>query len=326
MSDTVTKAKLSLLKLVYPPVSNQEASWLQSDPEVEAEFRASDFYMIAGRAEAKFSSLAVDPDTHLISFHISIGANLIDAVQIQPNDLPAIANKNLDSFWVEAGEKLIRIWDGPVKGPGSNVLDWFTTEKLLWDRSRAVPGISLLNKYREMMTYDLLYVGIAKVGDSFDRLIKNGHKARMEILSNENQRLTSSRVTDEIYLFLFHVEPLVVQMFEPDHAFTEEDFSGSIDRKPIVADAEKAFVSLLKPDYNIVKFQSYPRGADSLYGSDYARYGYAIAENILFNTMHGRFRGGWDVIRQNVSNEADSIFVEGEAVQFYKSGVDYPSD
>ena len=45
-SATSTKSKLSLLETVYPPISNQEAVWLQNDPEVEALLRQSDFYMI----------------------------------------------------------------------------------------------------------------------------------------------------------------------------------------------------------------------------------------------------------------------------------------
>ena len=66
--------------------------------------------------------------------------------------------------------------------------------------------------------------------------------------------------SDETILFLFKVSLLVIQQFDPDHEFTDADLSGKIDNKRIVADAEKAFVSLLKPQYNIVKFGSYPKG------------------------------------------------------------------
>src|SRR5438105_1483614 len=37
MNKTVTRSKISRLELVYPPISNQEAVWLQDDPEVERE-------------------------------------------------------------------------------------------------------------------------------------------------------------------------------------------------------------------------------------------------------------------------------------------------
>jgi hypothetical protein len=54
MNKTVTRGQISRLDLMYPPISNQEAVWLERDPEVQEELRASNFYMIAGRPEAKF--------------------------------------------------------------------------------------------------------------------------------------------------------------------------------------------------------------------------------------------------------------------------------
>jgi hypothetical protein len=328
MSENATsaKSKVTFLETVYPPISNQEAVWLQSDPEVEARLRQSDFYMIGGRAEAKYLNLVIDPEAYVITFDFAIGDDFRDPVELRIRDLPAVMESQAESFWIEAGDKNVRVWDGPIGEAGSNVLEWFTTEKLIWDRSRGHPGIERFDRYREAATYDLLYVGIAKVGDSFDRLISNGHKARMEILGNEPQRYPGARVTDEIYLFLFTVQPLILTTFGPDHDFESEDFSGAYDHKPIVADAEKAFVSLLKPEYNVVKFARYPKGADGLYGSDFVRYGYAICEAISFNTTHGRIRGSRDVTTGFITNEADSIFVEGNTVKLFVSGVDFPAE
>lgn len=323
---TNSKSKLTFLETVYPPISNQEAVWLQNDPEVEALLRQSDFYMIGGRAEAKYLNLIIDPDTYIAKFDFAIGDDFSDPVEIHLRDLPGVEASGASSFWVEGGEKIIRIWDGPIRETGSNVLEWFTTEKLIWDRSRGRAGIERFDRYREAATYDLLYVGIAKVGDSFDRLISNGHKARMEILGNEPQRYPGARVTDEIFLFLFNVQPLIMTTFEPDHYFENEEFSGAYDHKRIVADAEKAFVSLLKPEYNVVKFASYPKGADGLYGSDFVRYSYAICEAVSFNTAHGRIRGGRDAVTGFITIDADSIFVEGNTVKLFVSGVDFPAE
>ena len=323
---TTTKSKLTLLKTVYPPISNQEAVWLEKNQEVEELLRQSDFYMIGGRAEAKYINLIIDPETYIATFEFAIGDDFRDPVEIHIRDLPMVAASEASSFWIEGGEKIIRVWDGPIGEPGSNVLAWFTTEKLIWDRSRGHPGIERFDRHREAATYDLLYVGIAKVGDSFDRLISNGHKARMQILGNEPQRYPGARVTDEIYLFLFNVEPLILKTFDPGHDFENEDFSGAFDQKRIVADAEKAFVSLLKPEYNLVKFASYPKGADGLYGSDYVRYGYVICEALTLNTAHGCIRGGRDSATGFITNDADSIFVEGNSVKVFVSGVDFPSE
>ena len=326
VSGTSTKVKFTLLETVYPPISNQEAIWLKNDKEVEAHLRQSDFYMIGGRAEAKYLNLIYDQKANIIKFNFSIGDYFCDPVEIHVHDLPGVANSEAESYSMEVGEKNIRIWDGPIDEEGSNVLEWFTTEKLIWDRSRGRPGIKRFERYNEAATYDLLYVGIAKVGDSFDRLIKRGHHARMEILSNEPQRYPGARVSDEIFLFLFHVQPLIMTTFEPDHDFEDEDFSESYEQKRIIADAEKAFVSLLKPQYNNQLFKAYPKGTDGLYSSDYVRYGYSICEAISFNTVHGRFRGARNSLIGFITNDADSIFVEGDKVQLFVSGVDYPQE
>lgn len=323
---TSTKSKLTFLETVYPPISNQEAVWLQKDPAVAALLRKSDFYMIAGRAEAKFLNIRVDEDALIVTFDFVIDQHFTDPVTLLVHDLPGVATCPRSDYWFEAGEKMIRIWDGPVNQAGSSVLEWFTTEKLIWDRSRGRRGVENFNHYRDAAKYDLLYVGIAKVGDSFDRLIARGHKARMEILANEPQRLPGARVTDETYLFLFKVQPLIMVTFELDHEFQDEDLNSAYNQKAIVADAEKAFVSLLKPNYNIIKFPNYPKGTDGLYGSGYVRYGYAIRECFSFNTAHGRIRGGRNAITGSITNDADAISVEGDIVNLFESGVDFPGE
>jgi hypothetical protein len=246
-----------------------------------------------------------------------------EPVKLRMNELPGIREKpGGQVFAVETGPKVVRMWDGPVGAAASNVLAWFTTEKLLYDKAHGVPGISGLDRCRDLATYDLLYVGIATKGDSFDRLMARGHKRRMDILANEPQRWPGARVTDEIFLFLFRVNSLLLQTFQPGHDFTESDFASQPDRKRIVADAEKAFVSMLQLQYNVVRFETYPQGRDGLFGSSLARYGYVIDETLVFNTTHGRIRGAHD-LRGVISNDADFISIEGEKVSLYVSGVDF---
>jgi len=177
---------------------------------------------------------------------------------------------------------------------------------------------------RQLFTAPICVVGIARIGDTFERLFKQGHKTRMDILANEPRRYPGARVTDETYLFPFRIEPLLLQTFGADHEFTEEDFSREPDRKRILADAEKAFVSLLKPQYNVVTFKNYPKGTDGLYGTGIDRYGYLIGESIAFNTAHGQIKGARNPLG-TFSNEADVIFIDGDEVSFYVSGVDVPA-
>ena len=305
-------------------MSNQEAVWFQNDPEVEKLLRQSDFYVIGGRPEIKFSDFTTDPDAMSMTFDVGIEDKLTDKVTFHLAELPGVADASPESLWIETGEKFVRIWDRPKNEPGADVLQWFTTEKLLMDRAHEMPGLEGLDKHAEFSVYDLLYVGIAKTSDSFDRLIRHGHEARMNILANEPQRFPGARVSDETYLFLFRVNSLVIQTFDSDHEFEDDDFEDKLDRKAVVADAEKAFVSLLKPGYNKTLYSQYPKGADGLYGGGYARYGYLIDETVTYNTADGKIRGVHNPAGVP-SNGSDFIFVDGDDVRFFVSGVDFPA-
>lgn len=320
---TSDKRKLTFLDLVYPPISNQEAIWLEGDPEVESLLRSSDFYMIGARAEVTFDN--PEPSESDMSFDVLLGAEVLDRVRINPFEIPAVVAARAEEPYLLWGPKIIKVFDRDPDDPAAELLEWFTTEKLVLDRSRELPGIEGFNRFLTAATYDLLYVGIAKVGDTFDRLIANGHKARMDILANEPQRRPGARVTDEVYLLMFRAEPLIIQTF----AFIEDsDEAGdiltqTIDHKRVVADAEKAFVSLLRPGYNSVLFKQYPKGSDGLYGSEFVRYGYVIRENVILNTDHGTIRGGYDPTREMNSNAADGIFVEGDTVTVLRGDPTY---
>jgi hypothetical protein len=323
----MSKIKLTTLRTVYPPISNADAVRLMRDPAVEALLRTSDFYMIGGRAQAHIIDPVINQDTNEMTFNFVVGDKKPSTVRIALRELPGVVQLNGKEVLVEIDQagSGFRIWDGPALAEGSDVVEWFTTEKLLWDRARGRAGIYGLDHVRELATYDLLYVGIAKKGDSFDRLLARGHKARQEILANEPQRYPGARVSDETFLFLSKADPLIFQTFEPDHEFSDADLDVRYDIKRIVADAEKAFVSLLLPEYNVEKFASYPKGKDGLYGSDYARYGYVIGEQMGFNTAHGTIRGG---VRHDgmFSNDADVILVEGDTVRLYRAGIDFPTE
>jgi len=320
----VTKSKVTALRTVYPPIANSHAAALQEDPEVEALLRTSDFYMIGGRAAAKMSDFETDTEKGELRCNFTIGDGPAHPVTFHIHELPGVKAAGPDlKIEIDHAGSGFRIWD--ISDGKNEIAEWFTTEKLLWDRARERPGIEGLDDVRSLATYDLLYVGIAKVGDSFDRLLARGHKARQDILASEPQRYPGARVSDETFLFMFACDPLIISQFDLDHDFEESDLAGDYEAKRITADAEKAFVSLLKPGYNKQLFAHYPKGTDGLYGSDYTRYGYTIAEKMAFNTPHGSFRGGVDGATGMINNDADCIFVEGDVVQVFRSGVDFDS-
>lgn len=319
MSGT-NRVKSTFLELVFPPISNQEAYWLKGQPATDF-MRESDFYMIGGKAKSKFSNLSACEKTLTITFDLYIGDDLRGNGAIEIPKLESVEKFNGKDFVIGGDEESIEIF---YEKNGDNCLiERFTPENILWRRSREVNGLTGLDNYEELFCYDLLYVGIAKKGDSYERLIKNGHHARLDILANEPQRYPGARVTDEIFLFLFRLEPLFVTTFGPD---SDIDLDFGYDHKKIVVDAEKAFVSLLQPNYNTVVFNQYPKSDDGLFNSKLDRYTYSIGEAITFNTPHGRIKGGRDRYFGGLTNKADFIFVDKETSKLYISGKDFPDE
>ena len=201
----------------------------------------------------------------------------------------------------------------------------FTPDDVLMRRGRKESLIEGFDSYIDLATYDLLYVGIAKKGDTYDRLFAKGHYARMQILANEPQRYPGAKVSDETYLFAFKVEPLLCKVFGPDSDIEDEDLDFSYDAKRLVADAEKAMVSILKPQYNSTLYPNYPKGKDGLYASGLSSYSYSISEGMAFRSAYGTIKGGRER-DLTMSNEADFIMVKGDSVTFHISGVDFPAE
>lgn len=311
------RAKATYLELVFPPISNQEAHHFKDEPAAE-HMRKSDFYMIGGKAKSKFSNVAFNTNNMEISFEVHVADEHKSDGVIRIIELDSVAKFSGDEFGLSYDEDSIEIL---YKNEGVNYLiDRFTPENILWHRSRDSNGIVGIDNFEDLFTYDLLYIGIAKVGDSYDRLIKKGHHARQEILSNEPQRYPGARVSDEIFLFLFRLNPLYISTFGPED---EIDLEFDHQHKKIVADAEKAFVSLLQPNYNSVKFCQYPKGADGLYDSKLDRYSYSIGESITFNTPHGKIKGGRNGKLGGLSNMADFISVDQTESKLFISGTDF---
>jgi hypothetical protein len=314
------------VKLAYPPVSNQEADWVRTDAEVEALLRTSDFYVIAIRDLVTFDEGAVtfDQDTKLLNVPIKAGQRLLDSVDI---DIYSIASRALgrdpDSVVASFGEgRIIRLTDGELEEADDDdrLYEWFSTEKMILDRGRGMTGLSGFNRHRAFATYELLYVGIAKKGDTFDRLFETAHSGRQSILTNEHPRLPGARVSDEMILFPFRIEPIQFKTIESaeDLTDTSEEAWAAHNRK-VVVDAEKAFVKLLNPQYNNVKYKQYPVSSDGLWGHGYTGYGFTLAENITFTTPAATLVGSIDPALGGLpDNHADMLMVQSDEVTLVK--------
>jgi hypothetical protein len=318
------KAQINFLKLVYPPISNQEAEWMKDDPEVIEELKKSNLYMIVQRHESKFHLFNENEmsenfiDNFSIKFKYTVG-DISDDVEINLTILFKELNINIDkyNFEFELGKKLIRIWKCDLEtNERIDVVDWFTTEKILWDKWREHPAIFGLDNYREFSNYYLHYVGISKKDDSWKRLVIKPHDKRLRILSNENSIASQSRLTDELILLFFKIEPLEIQVY--DEKNTDDFLYGmNIDNKKIIADAEKAFIQVLDSKYNAVKYKNYPKGEDGLYNEGLTRYGYIVGESMTLTTDKEEVRG--DALSKYTFYEsADMIMIEDDEVTIVK--------
>jgi len=274
--------------------------------------------MICGRPEATFSKLTEGEDL-TIEISIEIDNELASSGRIHLTELISFDDVPEPShIRIKCDSDVLEIFLG-------NELGFITSpDDLLMRRGRFESFISGFDNYRDLLTFDLLYVGIAKeTQDSYSRLIEKGHKARMDILASEQQRSTGARVSDETYLLLFRVEPLITKMFGGSKDLDDEDFDCAYDYHRIVADAEKALINAFKPHYNRQLYVNYPRGSDGLYKEGYDAYSYSIAEGFAFNTAYGTIKGARSSEHLLLSNEADFILVSDDEVSLNISGQDF---
>ncbi|MFH1061950.1 MAG: hypothetical protein V1747_03575 [Candidatus Omnitrophota bacterium] len=319
------KSQLNILKLVYPPISNQEAEWIKDDPEVQKLLKESNLYMVAQRQEGKYE---IDEDIICTNFQSKLKApftfyaqNVKSIGEIDFNEIlkcHGVSIKNTDLEF-EFGEKLIRVWENDTETQErTKVVDWFTTEKFLFDKWRGHPGIKGFDNFRDLTKYHLHYVGISKKEDSLTRLVIKPHDKRIRILSNEYPKMERSRITDEMILFFFKIEQLNISIFDYNDDFNDILAEPALPKEKIVADAEKAFVNILKSKYNDVKFSQYPKGKDGLYNSGLTRYAYVIGEDITFTTDSQEIVGSVSLYSKDSTGQ-DMILIEGDTVSLVKN-------
>lgn len=319
MSTHNRKACSAYLTLVASPISNTLAASVTNDDEaIIKTLRDSHFYMICGRPKASFTNIEAQGN-HLIKIQIKLASGIVSDGFVYINRMDFYQNSPNKS-----DVKLIHKNNCLCLFLGDEIVFSAMPDDLLIRRGRKDSIVTGFDNYLEMMTFDLLYVGIAKSNqDSYSRLFERGHKARTDILSAESQRTPGARVSDETYLFLFKIEPFTITVFDDSSDFDDEDMDFSIDYHRIISDAEKAIISSFKPKYNKQLYLKYPKGKDGLYQQGYNGYSYAIAEGVAFNTIHGKIkgaRGSEDILP---SNEADFISIENNIVTINISGVDF---
>ncbi len=298
------------LNLVYPPISNQEGVWFWEDKEVREYVKSSKLYMLVHRKELKFLDVDLkEIPRGIFRFRISMGEYQSSYFSYQFTDNLDMLIEECGALDIEEGEKLFRI----KKAETGDVLYWATPDKILYDsitqnivlESEHSVDIELFQKF------DLLYVGISKNNDSFSRLFEKAHHGRLNILSNENTKDKSSRMTDELMILLFEVTWFNINVLNSIDAI-DDLFSYTDDEQAIVADAEKAFVSMLESKYNEVKFRQYPKGKDGLFSKGLQGYSYSINYDLTLSTDKASLVGKYENFNR------DSIIIHGNEVELFK--------
>ncbi|EBV3304200.1 hypothetical protein DOH45_24615 [Salmonella enterica subsp. enterica serovar Enteritidis] len=189
----------NLLKLVYPPISNQFAEWLWEVKAVREYVKKSKLYMLAQRREVLFQNYGIA--SNKIFFDLVCGEHESKNLSVCISELIGLYDFPIV---IDLGSRSIKIYNPET--PELESLYWATTDKLLFDSWRNRLSIKGLHDTSPFTKYDLYYVGISKEGDSFSRLFKNGHKNRLRILTNESQCSPTARLSDELYIFLFDID------------------------------------------------------------------------------------------------------------------------
>ncbi|MDH6252454.1 hypothetical protein M2347_002181 [Chryseobacterium sp. H1D6B] len=318
------RSQIHQLELVYPPVSNQEAEWLKDFPDVQKEISKSNLYFIGQKPETFFEFPSEEDVQRTLINERKLRFDIICGDKRSPCILDI--NLMCDFYTVpreveiefEIGKKVITIWR--MDGENPEVFEWFFTEKLIFDKSRKKPFILEFDDFSEFFTYHLHYVGISKSQTSFERLIVKAHDKRLRILTNEHPLTTGSRVTDEIILFFFRIKSQEIKQYLSEADWDELGENELEDHIRIIADAEKAFVSVIDTKYNEVKFREYPVSVDGLSGSKVNRLSYVIDENITFLTDSVSLVSKRDSFFQTESfSDFVSIDFDEEKVELFKA-------
>ncbi|WP_025680232.1 hypothetical protein [Paenibacillus massiliensis] len=282
------------------------------DEEVRETVKSSKVYMIGHRNELFFERFNFIPaGGGILVFRIKMGEIISPLITYNiRSELEHLIEDN-DEIDLEIGPKLMRF----TLNGSANVIKWFTPDIFLFLYWRKQINVNVYGDFdfRRFTNFELYYVGISKRGDSFSRLFDQAHHGRLKILTNAQTKNYGSRLTDELTIFMFDIDKININIFNTEDDL-KQDMNYITDAEAVIADAEKAFIKLLKTEYNEVTYQNFPQSTDGLYNERLARYGYSIQEDITFYTDSIEFKGYFDLRAIN-----DFILVEGDTAKVVKA-------
>ena len=259
--------------------------------------------MISQRPRLVFDNVEVDLEENNIHFEIRQEGTNYTIYGILPVRQESLLTNLEDEVYVELGSynKSYKFNNPPFTNidgfkfydKDQKFLAWLTPERLIYEYAHSTIEVSGLAGWGELFKYKILYIGKSTDEDIWQRL--TGHETLQDILSKEFPLQYGTLPTHEITLLLFKINAIenfeVIGNFQDmqhmDKMLNKKlmknqfNFKALPDEKNVFLDAEKAFVNQLNPEYNKVKFKSYPKSKDGLYNENYDIFTYKIREDII---------------------------------------------
>ena len=322
------------LSLAYPPIANYDFTFIREEKVVQDYLKNSQLYMISQRPKLIFDNVFIDTDQNI---HFEIPQETLDykILGVLPIRQTAFLTNLDEDVYLELGsyDKNYKFDKAPFNNldgfkfydKDQKFISWLTPERLIYEYSHDVVEATGLDGWKELFKYKILYVGKSTDQDIWERLTK--HETLQDILSKKYPLKYGTLPSQEITLLLFRIKAFenfeVLGNFEDllniDKILKPEAIESLFQLKPppteknIFLDAEKVFVKLLNPEYNSVKFRSYPKSKDGLYKEKYDLFSYKLRDNIVLICNETEIFGSFD------DNESDTIqIIDNKEVRIIK--------
>lgn len=295
-------ALATYFSLAYPPISNYDFTLIREEEVVQEYLKNSQLYMVSQRPKLLFDNVFIDVDQN-IHFEIRQETTDYKIYGVLPIRQTAFLQDLEDEIYVELGSyNKSYIFEKPpfnnldgfkFYDKDQNFISWLTPERLIYEYSHNTIEVAGLDGWGELFKYKILYIGKSTDQNIWDRL--TGHEKLQDILSNEYPLTYGTLPSQELTLLLFRInasenfevlgnfEDLknINKILNPEEAESLYQLKAPPKEKNIFLDAEKVFVKLFNPEYNKVKFKSYPKSIDGLYKEKYDVFSYKLREDIV---------------------------------------------
>lgn len=302
------KSLINQLQLAYSPMCNYDFNILKHDPIIQELLRSSSLYVLAQRPELSFENIVPNEEEKHIDFEIHQKNNpqvlkcrlpfFQESIATDPEKEVLLylgSNDPSHKFDILPITNVhgIKFYESSIDT--ENFLVWFSPEKFILNWLKGYFQADVEGDYRELLKYQVLYVGKATDQDIWERL--TGHETLQEILSVEYPLVYGSLPTHEIALLLFEFhDNLSIRTFGDESSI--DDMVDSLmgndrpDQKTIFLDAEKALVKAMLPKHNKILFKGYPKSKDGLEKHNYDAFSYTFMDPITLIYDEGEIEGG----------------------------------